>query len=664
MTFTEKCINTIRFLSIDGVQKANSGHPGMPMGCAPITYLLYSKIMKHNPKHPSWFNRDRFVLSAGHGSMLLYSSLHLSGYEITLDDLKNFRQLNSITPGHPERGMTPGVETTTGPLGQGFANSVGMALASKHLAAKFNKDDLKLIDNYIYVIASDGDMMEGVSHETASIAGHLKLDNLIVFYDNNNITIDGSLDLAMSENVGQRFEAYGWHVQHVKDVNNIDELEKAVNEAKKVTDKPSLIITDTHIGFGSPNKQDTASAHGSPLGEEEIKLTKKNLGWEYDEKFVIPEDVKDYFEQSIEKGKIEEEKWNELLSVYQEKYPEEYKLFVSAIKGEIGNEWKKSLPKFNAGEKIATRSASGKIINAIADKIPLLIGGSADLAPSNNTEIKNGGVFSSTNYSGRNIHFGIREHAMGSMLNGMILYGGVIPYGGTFLMFSDYLRPVLRLAGLSHINPIFIFTHDSIGLGEDGPTHQPVEHFAALRSIPKLNVIRPADANETSYAWQMALELKNKPSAILLTRQNLKVIDREKYASAENTLKGGYRLNESLENLDLIIIATGSEVNLALEVAEDLATKNINASVVSMPSCEVFNEQSEDYKESVLPKSVAKRVSIETGVGFGWYKYIGKDGLAVSIEEFGKSAPADELFKDFGFDKDSIVEKIKSHFNI
>lgn len=664
MTFTEKCINTIRFLSIDGVQKANSGHPGMPMGCAPITYLLYSKIMKHNPQNPSWFNRDRFVLSAGHGSMLLYSSLHLSGYEITLDDLKNFRQLNSITPGHPERGMTPGVETTTGPLGQGFANSVGMALASKHLAAKFNKDDLKLIDNYIYVIASDGDMMEGVSHETASIAGHLKLDNLIVFYDNNNITIDGSLDLAMSENVGQRFEAYGWHVQHVKDVNNIEELEKAVSEAKKVTDKPSLIITDTHIGFGSPNKQDTASAHGSPLGEEEIKLTKKNLGWEYDETFVIPDDVKDYFLQSIEKGKLEEKKWNELLSAYQEKYPEEYKLFVSAINVQIGDEWKKALPSFNAGEKIATRSASGKVINAIADKIPQLIGGSADLAPSNNTEIKNGGIFSSTNYSGRNLHFGIREHAMGSMLNGMILYGGVIPYGGTFLMFSDYLRPVLRLAGLSHINPIFIFTHDSIGLGEDGPTHQPVEHFAALRSIPKLNVIRPADANETSYAWQMALELKNKPSVILLTRQNLKVIDREKYASAENTLKGGYRLNESLENPDLIIIATGSEVNLALEVAEDLATKNINASVVSMPSCEVFNEQSEDYKESVLPKSVAKRVSIEAGVSFGWHKYIGKDGLAVSIEEFGKSAPADELFKDFGFDKDSIVEKIKSHFNI
>ncbi|MAT58017.1 MAG: transketolase [Ignavibacteriae bacterium] len=664
MTFTEKCINTIRFLSIDGVQKANSGHPGMPMGCAPITYLLYSKIMKHNPKNPSWFNRDRFVLSAGHGSMLLYSSLHLSGYEITLDDLKNFRQLNSITPGHPERGMTPGVETTTGPLGQGFANSVGMALASKHLAAKFNKDDLKLIDNYIYVIASDGDMMEGVSHETASIAGHLKLDNLIVFYDNNNITIDGSLDLAMSENVGQRFEAYGWHVQHVKDVNNIEELEKAVIEAKKVTDKPSIIITDTHIGFGSPNKQDTASAHGSPLGEEEIKLTKKNLGWEYDETFVIPDDVKDYFLQSIEKGKLEEKKWNELLSAYQEKYPEEYKLFVSAINGQIGDEWKKALPSFNAGEKIATRSASGKVINAIADKIPQLIGGSADLAPSNNTEIKNGGIFSSTNYSGRNLHFGIREHAMGSMLNGMILYGGVIPYGGTFLMFSDYLRPVLRLAGLSHINPIFIFTHDSIGLGEDGPTHQPVEHFAALRSIPKLNVIRPADANETSYAWQMALESKNKPSAILLTRQNLKVIDREKYASAENTLKGGYRLNESLENPDLIIIATGSEVNLALEVAEDLATKSINASVVSMPSCEVFNEQSEDYKESVLPKSVAKRVSIEAGVSFGWHKYIGKDGLAVSIEEFGKSAPADELFKDFGFDKDSIVEKIKSHFNI
>ena len=662
MTFSEKCINTIRFLSIDGVQKANSGHPGMPMGCAPIAYLLYSKVMKHSPKNPKWFNRDRFVLSAGHGSMLLYSSLHLSGYNISLDDLKNFRQLNSITPGHPEYGMTPGVETTTGPLGQGFANSVGMSLASKHLSAKFNKDDFRLLDNYIYVIASDGDMMEGISHEAASIAGHLKLDNLIVFYDNNKITIDGDLNLAMSEDVSQRFEAYGWHVQHVNNVNDIEMLEKAVNEAKNVKDKPSLIVTDTHIGFGSPNKQDSESAHGSPLGDAEIKLTKENLGWEYEDSFVIPDDVKQYFEQSIEDGKAFEMEWNEKLEKYKNIYPDDYELLKLAISGNIGEEWKKALPKFEAGEKIATRSASGKIINAIAPHIPMLLGGSADLAPSNNTEIKGGGTLSSENYAGRNIHYGIREHAMGSLMNGMILYGGVIPFGGTFLMFSDYLRPAIRLAGLSHINPIYIFTHDSIGLGEDGPTHQPVEHFAALRSIPKMTVIRPADANETTYAWQIALESKSNPTAILLTRQSLRVIDRSKYVSAENTLKGAYRLNE-IDSAEYLIVATGSEVNIALDVAEDLAKENVKVAIVSMPSMEIFEKQSEEYKKSVFPPSISKRVSIEAGVSQGWHKFVGIDGLTISINEFGKSAPAEELFADYGFSTKAIIEKIKKHFN-
>ncbi len=662
MTFSEKCINTIRFLSIDGVQKANSGHPGMPMGCAPIAFLLYSKIMKHNPKNPKWFNRDRFVLSAGHGSMLLYSSLHLSGYDISIDDLKNFRQLNSITPGHPEYGMTAGVETTTGPLGQGFGNAVGMSLASKHLAAKFNKDDFNIVDNYIYAIASDGDMMEGISHEAASIAGHLKLNNLVVFYDNNKITIDGSLDLAMSEDVSKRYEAYGWHVQHVKDVNNLEALEEAIKEAKNVKDKPSLIVTDTHIGFGSPNKQDKASSHGSPLGDEEIKLTKKNLGWNFEDTFVIPTDVKEHFEKSIEIGDNFETEWNNLLENYKSKYSEDYKQFISAINKELGDDWKNALPTFEAGEKIATRSASGKVINSISPYLPMLLGGSADLAPSNNTEIKGESTLSSQNYAGKNIHFGIREHAMGSIINGMVLFGGVIPYGGTFLMFSDYLRPTLRLACLSHINPIFIFTHDSIGLGEDGPTHQPIEHFAALRSIPKLVVLRPADANETAYAWQSAVESKDHPTAILLTRQNLKVIDRTKFASAKNTLKGAYRLNETLDEPDLIIIATGSEVNLALDVAEELEKENVKISVVSMPSQEIFEQQSAEYKESVLPSKIIKRVSIEAGVSLGWHKYVGIDGITISIEGFGMSAPANELFEHFGFEKGKIIQKIKTDF--
>ncbi|MFC2134497.1 transketolase [Bacteroidota bacterium] len=653
-----KCINTLRFLSVDAIQKAKSGHPGMPMGCAPIAYLLYSKKMKHNPANPRWINRDRFVLSAGHGSMLLYSSLHLSGYELSLDDLKNFRQWGSITPGHPETGLTPGVETITGPLGQGFSNAVGMSVASKFMAAKFNKDNFNLIDHYIYVIAGDGDMMEGVTHETASFAGHNKLDNLIVFYDNNKITIDGDLSLAMSEDVAKRYEAYGWHVQHVKDVNDLVALEKAIDAAKNEKSKPSLIITDTHIGYGSPNKQDTASAHGSPLGEDEVKLTKKILGWSEDKTFFIPDEVKDEFAKVKIEGKKKEEAWQKLFDEYSALYSSEAKLFSDVIAGDFGDEWEKDLPKFeDYTEKIATRAVSGKVLNAIAGSLPTLMGGSADLAPSNNTYLKNYHDFSPEDYSGRNFHFGIREHAMGAILNGMALYGGIKPYGGTFLVFSDYMRPTIRLAAMSEISPVYVFTHDSIGLGEDGPTHQPVEHIASLRTIPGLINIRPADANETVSAWKFALEHKEGPVALALTRQGLPVLDRTKYGSAEGLSKGAYVLKDSKGEPELILIASGSEVELALTAADELEKKGKKVRVISFPSWELFEMQSDDYKETVLPKSVKARIVIEAGVKQGWEKYAGDEDGFITIEKFGASAPAKILFEKYGFTVENVVNK-------
>lgn len=647
-------INTIRFLAVDAIQKANSGHPGMPMGCAPIGYLLYKEIMNYNPAQPKWLNRDRFVLSAGHGSMLLYSLLHLSGFNVSLDDLKNFRQWGSITPGHPEFGLTDGVETTTGPLGQGLSNAVGMAVAQKHLAAKFNKDDIKLIDHYIYVIASDGDLMEGVTHETCSFAGHNKLDSLIVFYDNNHITIDGKLDLAMSEDVAMRFEGYGWHVQHVDDVNDLDKLRAAVENAKNAIGKPSIIITDTHIGFGSPNKQDTSGVHGSPLGDEEIKLTKENLGWNYKESFYVPEEVKDHFAAVRVKGEEVYTEWSKLFEEYSAKYSEEAALLQKISQGtaiEI------DIPEFtNYGEAVATRSASGSVINSIAAKLPQLIGGSADLAPSNNTYIKGEADFALDNFAGRNFHFGIREHGMASIMNGICYYGGLIPYGGTFLVFSDYLRPAIRLASMSHLRPIYIFTHDSIGLGEDGPTHQPVEHLSSLRAIPGLVVIRPADSNETVYAWKAALMNDKTPTALVLTRQKLTVIDRTKYAAADGTLKGAYILKEAKGNIDAIIIATGSEVEIALDAAEKAESEGKNVRVVSMPSFELFEMQPESYKESVLPSSVSKRIAIEAGVSFGWYKYANE---IISIEKFGASAPYKTLYEKYGITSDAILEKLK-----
>jgi transketolase len=653
-------INTIRFLSVDGVQKANAGHPGMPMGCAPIAYTLYTKFMKHNPANPKWLNRDRFILSAGHGSMLLYSTLHLCGYNIPIDQLKLFRQWGSITPGHPEFGLTPGVETTTGPLGQGFANTVGMAIAQEYLAAKFNKDDIKILDHYFYGICSDGDLMEGVSHEAASLAGHLKLGKIIFFYDNNGITIDGSTSLSLSDDAGKRFEAYNWHVQHVEDVNDLAALETAVKNAQSVSDKPSIIITKTHIGFGSPNKQDTSSAHGSPLGPEEVKLTKKNLGWPEEPDFFVPEEVTSYFKTVAVKGKEEENKWNLLFIKYREKYPEESKLFIDMMNGDLGEEWKSKLPVFkDEGKKLATRAASGKVLNSIASSLPGLIGGSADLEPSNNTYLKDYKNFSVQNRDGRNFHFGIREHGMASILNGMATYGGIIPYGGTFLIFSDYLRPAIRLGSLSKIRPIYVFTHDSIGLGEDGPTHQPVEQIASLRAIPFVLVIRPADANETSVAWQAAIEHKGSPVALILTRQNLQILDQDKYPSAKNLLKGAYILKDSKAMPELILIASGSEVGITLKAAEKLEADGVKVRVVSFPSWELFEMQPQEYKDSVLPPAIKTRVSIECGIKQGWEKYIGDSGESISIEKFGASAPIDILMEKYGFTVENIIETAK-----
>jgi transketolase len=649
-------INTIRFLAVDAIQKANSGHPGMPMGCAPIGYTLFAKYMNHNPENPKWINRDRFILSAGHGSMLLYSLLHLSGYGLPMEQLKLFRQWGSLTPGHPEYQLTPGVETTTGPLGQGFANAIGIALAEAHVAANFNKADIKIIDHYVYGICSDGDLMEGVSHEAASIAGHLGLGKIIFFYDNNSITIDGKTSLTFSEKVGKRFDAYNWHVQYIEDVNDLGAINKAVKKAQKVTDKPSLIVTKTHIGFGSPNKQDTSGAHGSPLGDEEVKLTKRNLGWPEDKTFYIPEEVTEHFKSVIRNGKKAEKKWNKLFSSYKTKYPEDALLFEKYMSGDFGDEWITHLPRFeDDGKKVATRSAGGKVIKSIAKYLPNLIGGAADLNPSTNTYIKESGAINTGDFKGRNIHFGIREHGMASILNGMALYGGIIPFGSTFLVFSDYLRPAIRLASLSHIRPILVFTHDSIGLGEDGPTHQPIEHLASLRAIPNVVVIRPADANETSYAWQAAIQHKGGPIIIILTRQGLPVLDQNKYPSASNLLKGAYILSDAEGGKpDIILMATGSEVSITLKAAEELGKDGIKARVVSFPSWELFEQQPENYKETVLPKFVKARVSVEAGVKQGWERYIGDQGASVSIETFGHSAPLNVIMDKYGFNSANI----------
>ncbi len=651
------CINTIRTLAMDAVQKAKSGHPGMPMGMASVAYVLWTKHLNHNPANMHWQNRDRFILSGGHGSMLLYSLLHLTGYNVTLNDLKSFRQLGSKTPGHPEFRHTDGVEVTTGPLGQGFTNGVGMAIAQKYLAARYNKPGFKVVDYRIFATLGDGDLMEGISAEAASLAGHLKLGNMIYLYDDNHISIDGPTDLAFTEDRAKRFEAYGWHVQKVKDGNDRRAIDKAIRQAKQETGRPSIIMVRTHIGFGSPNKQDTAEVHGSPLGDEEIKLTKKNYGWDPEKQFFIPEKALAQFRKALEQGKKKEAAWNEKFAAYKKKFPKLAMELENIRQGKFGEEWKKALPVFT--EAMATRDASGKVLNAIAPYLPSMIGGSADLAPSNNTYVKSMGEFQAGSYGGRYMRYGVREHAMAGMMNGMAVTDGIIPYGGTFFVFSDYLRPAIRLACLMHIRPIYVFTHDSIGVGEDGPTHEPVEHLAALRCIPNMISLRPMDANETVSAWRFAIEYNDGPVALMLTRQKLPTVDRTKFPSAENLIKGAYVLAGNSPTPDLLLIGTGSEVQLALGAYEQLVKEGVKARVISMPSWELFERQSKEYRDSVLPPGVKKRIAVEAGVTMGWEKYVGDGGRIIAMTSYGASAPVDTIFKHFGFTVENIVKTAK-----
>ena len=661
----ELCVNTIRILSAECVEKAKSGHPGMPMGASGMAYVLWTRFLRHNPSNPEWFNRDRFVLSAGHGSMLLYSLLHLTGYDLSLDDLKDFRQWQSKTPGHPEYGLTPGVETTTGPLGQGLANGVGMAMAECYLAARFNRPAFEILNHFTYGIVSDGDLMEGVSHEAASLAGHLKLGKLIYLYDDNHISIEGSTDLAFTEDRLSRFKAYDWHTEYVEDGNDLDAIESAIIRAQEETERPSLIAVRTHIGFGSPNKQDTAAAHGSPLGEEELVLTKRNLGWPEEPAFYIPEKARDNFRQAVSNGREMEQEWRSLFENYKQAYPEMAAVWDKLVEGELLEGWERSIPSFPADQKgMATRTASGKVLNDMAPFLLNLIGGSADLAPSNMTLLKESDDFQAGNYVGRNIRFGVREHVMGSILNGLSLHGGLVPYGGTFLIFSDYMRPPIRLAALMGLQVIYVFTHDSIGLGEDGPTHQPIEQLAALRAIPNLTVIRPCDANETAEAWRMALKRKDGPVALALTRQNVPTLDREIYAPAESLSHGAYVLKEAGDSgPEAILIASGSEVTIALEAAEKLEEDGVKTRVVSMPSWELFEQQSADYRERVFPDGVKARVAIEAGISQGWHRYVGQAGEVVGIDHFGASAPFNVLYEQFGLTPDCVVEAAKRILN-
>lgn len=655
----ELCINTIRMLAADSVEKAKSGHPGMPMGAAAMAYVLWTRFLRHNPSNPHWPDRDRFVLSAGHGSMLLYSLLHLTGYDLSLAELKNFRQWNSKTPGHPEYGLSPGVETTTGPLGQGFANGIGMAIAERYLAAHFNRPGHDIVNHYTYGIVSDGDLMEGVSHEAASLAGHLGLGKLIYFYDDNHISIEGSTDLTFTENRTARFVAYGWHVQRVTDGNNLKALEEALVEAQKETTRPSLIAVRTHIGFGSPNKQDSPKAHGEPLGEKEIRLTKENLGWPLEPNFLIPAEALKQFRKALDKGKEVENQWQANFQAYRQHYPERADEWQRWIDGELPEGWQDEIPTFAANPKgLATRVSSGTVLNALAAKVSNLIGGSADLAPSNKTLIDGKQDYQADQYDGRNFRFGVREHAMGSILNGMALHGGVYPYGGTFLVFSDYLRPAIRLAALSELKVIYVFTHDSIGLGEDGPTHQPIEHLAALRAIPNLTVIRPGDANETAQAWKAALQHQNGPVALALTRQSIPTLDREKFGPAQGLDNGAYILSEaSNQKPDIILIASGSEIEIVLEAAEMLIAKNLAVRVVSMPSWELFEAQPEVYRQQVLPIDVKAKIAVEAGSPQGWHRYVGEMGQVIGLDHFGASAPYKVLYEKFGITADHVVDK-------
>jgi len=680
------CINTIRTLSLDAVQKAESGHPGLPLGAAPMAYVLWTRFLRHNPKNPKWENRDRFLLSAGHGSMLLYSLLYLTGYDLPLEELKNFRQWGSKTPGHPEYGLTPGVEITTGPLGQGFANGVGMAMGAAHLGAKFNQEEFPLIDHHVYAIVSDGDLMEGVASEAASLAGHLKLGKLIYLYDDNKVTIEGFTALAFSEDVPKRFEAYGWHTLTVGDGNDLNAIDAAIREAQSVSDQPSLISVKTIIGYGMPTAG-TRKAHSDAPGEEAVRETKRHLGWPEDKQFYIPDEALAHFREAVDRGAQLEEQWKALVGKYDEEHPELGSQWRSMMKGELPEGWETHLPKFADPKPVATRVASGEVINALAPHLPMLIGGSADLGVSNNTDIKGGGDFEAGSHEGRIIHFGVREHAMGSTLTGISLNGGLIPYGGTFLTFSDYMRPAIRLAALSEVQVIYVFTHDSIGLGEDGPTHQPVEHLAALRAIPHLFVIRPADPAEVSEAWRIAILRRHAPTALALTRQKVGVIDRSRYGSAEGLRRGGYILAEAettngasdlagnpvrtggisdgvesqqAGSPQLILIATGSEVSLAMEARETLQNEGIATRVVSMPCTELFEEQPEAYRNQVLPPSITARLAVEAGVRQGWDRYVGPEGDVICLDRFGASAPGDVAMRELGFNVENVLKHARA----
>lgn len=658
------CINTVRVLSVDAVEKANSGHPGTPMGAAPMAHVLWSDIMRYNPLNPDWPNRDRFVLSCGHACMLQYSYLYLTGYDLTLDDIKHFRQVHSKTPGHPEYGLTPGIEVTTGPLGQGFANGVGLAIARKHLAARFNRPGFELFNYHIYGLCSDGDIMEGVSSEAASIAGNLGLGNLLFFYDDNHITIEGNTNITFDEDVAERFRAYGWYVQVLDDGNDLAAIRQAVQQAREVTTRPSLIKVRTHIGYGSPNKVDTASAHGSALGPEEVRLVKEGFGFNPDESFVVPGKVLDFYRQAGEKGVALEKEWDALFEAYKKQYPEEAAEYEAILGNRMPEGWEKKIPAFKAADtkngQMSTRVAGGKVMNSIAASLPGLIGGAADLSPSTETNMKDYSSFSAKDPTGRNFHFGIREHGMGAILNGMAVTKGLIPFGSTFLMFSEYMRPPIRLAAIMKIKPILVYTHDSIGLGEDGTTHQPIEQLISLRSIPNITLIRPADANETAAAWKVALQHKGGPVLLVLTRQNLPILDPLDYKRTGDLSQGAYILSEPDRAPELILIATGSEVSLILRAQQKLKENGIAARVVSMPSWELFERQEDSYKQKILPKGLRKRLAVEMASPLGWNKYVTDEGDVLGITRFGESGKAEDLLKEFGFTVENVVSRAKA----
>ncbi len=670
----QRAINTLRFLSVDAIQKANSGHPGLPLGAAPMAYVLWTRFLRHNPANPNWFNRDRFVLSAGHGSMLLYSLLHLTGYDLPLEQIRRFRQWGSLTPGHPERGLTPGVETTTGPLGQGFGNGVGLAMAEAHLAARYNRPGFKIIDHFTYGLVSDGDLMEGVAAEAASLAGHLNLGKLIYLYDDNHITLAASTQLTFTEDRARRFTAYGWHTQTVEDGNDLAAIDRALRAARMETERPSLILVRTHLGYGSPHKQDTFSAHGSPLGEDEVTLTKAHLGWPVEPPFLVPAEVEQLFHRALDRGSRAEAEWAVDLSRYAAQFPDLARELHQLIEGELPEGWDADLPVFEADAKgMATRVASGRMLQTLAARLPGLIGGSADLNPSTDTELKDLGNFQSSDqavgdrqgsagggwsYAGRNLAFGVREHGMGSILNGLAAHGGLLPFGATFLTFSDYLRPSIRLAALMELPVVYVFTHDSIGMGEDGPTHQSVEHLASLRALPGLTVIRPADANETTVAWRVAIESRHRPVALVLTRQNVPTLDRTRFAPAEGLRHGAYVLADPPQGPPrLILLASGSEVGLIVAAARDLQARDIPVRIVSMPSWELFEAQSQAYRDSVLPPTIQARLAVEAGVTLGWHRYVGDRGDVLGVDRFGASAPGPVVLRAYGFSPENVCQR-------